>query len=81
MKHLDLTFRFKYNGKKIGINLMKKTNNSKLSFFFATIGLILSCINLLISEFEGTSVALFCSLIAIWICNVENYKKNNNTKS
>ena len=59
---------------------MKKINNSKLSLVFATVGLIISCINLIISEFQGTSVALFCSLIAIWICSLESYNNSNKGK-
>ncbi len=56
---------------------MKKINSAKLSLIFATAGLIIACINLIISQFQGTSVALFCSLIAIWICNLGNYKKHS----
>ena len=56
---------------------MKKINGSKLSFVFITVGLIVSCINLIISEFKSTSVVLFCSLITIWICSLDNYKKSN----
>lgn len=59
---------------------MKKINNAKLSLIFTTVGLIIACINLIISQFQGTSVALFCSLIAIWICSLENYKKNSKKK-
>lgn len=54
---------------------MKKNNNSKLSIILATVGLIISCINLVMSEFEGTSIAMFCSLIAIWICSLVELKK------
>ncbi len=48
---------------------MKEMNNTKLSLVFATVGLVISCINLVTSEFQGTSIVLFCSLIAIWICS------------
>ena len=57
---------------------MGKINGYKLSFVFATVGLIISCINLVISEFKSTSIVLFCSLIAIWISSLDNYKKSNN---
>ncbi len=56
---------------------MKKKNNAKLSLGFATAGLILSCINLIISEFQSESGVLFCCSITIWICNLENYRRCN----
>ena len=60
---------------------MKNNNNSKLSLIFATVGLLITCINLIISKFEGTSIILFICLITIWICSLEDYKKNNNSKN
>ncbi len=60
---------------------MKAMNNTKLSLIFATVGLVISCINLVTSEFQGTSIVLFCSLIAIWICSLEEYKKSNKDKT
>ena len=59
---------------------MLKKNHNKLILIFITAGLIISCINLIISEFQGPSIVLFCSLITIWICNFENYRKNNDGK-
>ncbi len=56
---------------------MKKSNKSKRSLILATAGLLISCVDLIASGFENTSIVLFCSLITIWICSIEDYKKNN----
>ena len=59
---------------------MKKNSKSKLGLIFATVGLIITCIDLIISKFQSRSIILFCCLITIWICELDNYKKITKVK-
>ncbi len=62
------------------MNKMNKSNKSRWGLIFATVGLITSCINLILSKGQDTSVVLFCSLITIWLVSLERYKTDSKHK-